>query len=354
MSGRRESLGDLGEREILNRILRPRYRDTVGFGDDCAVLRAPSGGGDLVATTDTCPTPLVAQLGDTDPYYAGWLLATINLSDLAAAGALPLGLVVNYTLPKHTAVADFERLLDGVDACVAEHHTTVIGGDLRDGEQSQLSATAIGECVPDRRLRRVGASAGDRLLLVGMPGYLWAAALLEAGQATVGEADALAVRTRARLPKAQLTAGRILAESGLARAAMDVSDGLFATVRTLCEANDLGAEMTTHVGLDPVLADICRQSGVSEFDLATTWGDWSLLVVVAERDVATARQKLAAESIAARPIGTLVDPVRGITVGDGDAPGEWLGVAQERFSTRSWHGSDFGRWLADLLSVPTP
>jgi thiamine-monophosphate kinase len=351
MSGSDETLGDLGEREILSRILRPRYRDTVGFGDDCAVLRTPSGGGELVATTDSCPTPLVAQLGDTDPYYAGWLLATINLSDLAAAGALPLGLVVNYTLPKHTAVADFERLLDGVDECVADHNTTVIGGDLRDGEQSQLSATAIGECVPGRRLRRVGASVGDHLLLVGSPGYLWAAALLEGGQATVTEPDALAVRTRARLPRAQLTAGRILAESGLARAAMDVSDGLFATVRTLCEANDLGAEMTTRVRLDPVLADICRQSGVSEFDLAATWGDWSLLVAVDQHDVAAAQQKLAAESIDARMIGTLVDDTRGITVGGAGAPVEWLGVAQERFSTRSWHGGDFGRWMADLLSV---
>jgi len=51
---------------------------------------------ELVATTDPCPEPLVFSLGYTDLYYQGWLLATINFSDLAAAGAEPLGLLVSY------------------------------------------------------------------------------------------------------------------------------------------------------------------------------------------------------------------------------------------------------------------
>lgn len=337
-------LADLGEREILRRVLRPRYQRTTGFGDDCAVL-----GDDLVATTDNCPVPLVNLLGETDLYYTGWLLATINLSDLAAAGATPLGLVTNYTLPADTPVADFERLLDGVDACATAHGTRVVGGDLRDGPTMSLSATAIGRCVPDRRLGRDGAMSGDRLLLVGSPGYLWASALLAGGQATLSRGDADTVRERARLPRAQLAGGRLLAASGLARAAMDVSDGLFATVRTLCEANGLGAEMTTDVRLDPVLADVCQQSGISQFDLAQTWGDWCLLVVVAPADAESAMAKLAGESVPVRAVGRFVEG-DGIMLDDGR---EWRGVAQERFSGRSWHGGDLDRWMADLLSVAT-
>jgi thiamine-monophosphate kinase len=351
MSDRHDTLGELGEREIMNRVFRPRYRDTPGFGDDCALLApALTADGELVATTDTCPTPLVAQLGDTDLYYAGWLLATINISDLAAAGATPLGLVVNYTLPARTTVAEFERLLDGVDACAQRHGTRVTGGDLRDGDPMVLTATAVGHCGKGRRLGRSGAVEGDSLLLVGSPGYLWATALIAGGQATLPSVAEAEIRRRARMPIAQLAGGRILAESGLAHSAMDVSDGLFATVRTLCEANGLGARMTTDVRLDPVLADVCAQSGIAEFDLAATWGDWSLLVAVDAADVAAALNSLAAASIPARVIGTLVGAGDGITL---DGHTEWHGVAQERFSDRSWHGRDLDRWMADLIAAAT-
>jgi len=350
MSDRHDTLGELGEREIMNRVFRPRYRDTPGFGDDCALLGpAPAPGGELVATTDSCPTPLVAQLGDTDLYYAGWLLATINISDLAAAGATPLGLVVNYTLPARTTVAQFDRLLDGVDACAQRHGTRVTGGDLRDGDPMVLTATAIGHCGAGRRLGRRGAARDDRLLLVGSPGYLWAAALIAGGQATLAPAVEADIRTRARMPVAQLAAGRVLAASGLAHAAMDVSDGLFATVRSLCEANGLGARMTTEVRVDPVLADVCVQSGITEFDLAATWGDWSLVVAVAGTDVAAALEVLAAASIPARVVGTLTEPDSGITLDNGTGPVPWHGVAQERFSDRSWRGRDLDRWMADLI-----
>jgi thiamine-monophosphate kinase len=350
MSHTRTTLGDLGERAIVSDLLAPRYQRVEGFGDDCAVLGAPSAGGELVATTDTCPTPLVAQLGDTDPYHAGWLLVTINLSDLAAAGASPLGLLVNYTLPSDTAVADFERLLAGVDDCAGEHGTRVIGGDLRDGGQTQLSATAVGQCRPRRRIGRRGATAGDRLVLVGSPGYLWAEALVACGRATLPATQAREVADRARRPTAKLVAGRLLAEAGFARAATDVSDGLFASVQNLCEVNGVGARMTDDVQLDRGPADVCRQAGVRPFDLAATWGDWCLLVAVADGDVAAALACLARHEIPAQVIGTVTDR-RDVVLDDGREPVAWHGVAQERFTAGSWHGGDVGRWVGRLLGI---
>src|SRR5690348_5822441 len=109
-------LSDLGERRIVEEILRPRYDRGQGFGDDCAILDwpgAPPAGAQLVASTDPAPRPVAATLGFSDPYYEGWLLATANLSDLAAAGAHPLGLMTSLTLPAATTVHDFTRLLDG-------------------------------------------------------------------------------------------------------------------------------------------------------------------------------------------------------------------------------------------------
>lgn len=340
------TLGGLGERQIVDTVLRSRY---PWIGDDCAVLSDHGEAGDLVATTDSCPTPLVALLGDEDPYHAGWLLATINLSDLAAAGARPLGLLTSYTLPASTTVAHFERLLSGVDDCCAEHGVHVVGGDIRDGELTLLSATALGRCVPGHRLRRDGASEGDRLLLVGHPGFLWAWALLVTGGEPVVIDDGLRaeLRQRSRRPAAQVTAGRILAAEGLASACLDVSDGLYSAVRALCRANKLGAEVRTDVSLEAAPAEVCRAGGVAPFALAQTWGDWNLLVAVPARLVEVATEKLRAAGSHVVEVGTLTAPRHGVTL-DG-LP--WHGVDQERFSAGSWHGGDLREWLRRVLDV---
>jgi thiamine-monophosphate kinase len=350
MSGTTElSLGDLGERGIQENVLRPRYGGTEGFGDDSALLTTVEARSELVATTDSCPTPVVNLLGEPDLYHAGWLLATINLSDLAAAGATPLGLVVNYTLPKATTVREFERLLDGVDDCCAEHGTQVAGGDIRDGEVVQLTATAIGRCVPGNRLRRSGARAGDCLLLVGSPGYLWAAALLATGRASLPAPARDEIWQRACRPMAQLKAGQVLATTGLARAAMDVSDGLFATIRTLCEVNGLGAAVTGEFELDAPVAEVAGQNGLQPFDLAQTWGDWGLVVVTRAEDVRLAMKTLRVEGVAVQEIGTFTADGR-ITTGAENA--SWRGIAQERFSASSWHGGEPAAWITDVLGVP--
>src|SRR5437870_493268 len=127
-----QRLDDLGERRIINEILRRRYgaSESDHFGDDCAFVSNVNDlpKGQIVATTDPCPEPIASVLGFTDFYYRGWLLATINLSDLAAAGARPLGLLTSLVLKNETTVNQLLRLLDGIDACCSQCETRVIGG----------------------------------------------------------------------------------------------------------------------------------------------------------------------------------------------------------------------------------
>lgn len=344
-------LSELGERRIVSELLVPRYRAVESYGDDCAVL-----GNDLVISTDSCSWALVASLQMDDPFYTGWLLATINLSDLAAAGAEPEGLVVNYVLPRDTTVGVLRHIMDGVDACAASHHTSVLGGDLSEGAELRLSATAVGRCgrreSPDgpvsTRLSRRGGRPGDHLLLVGSPGYLWGAALLHHGYARVPDAERDEVYRRARRPEAQLVAGRLLATHGLARAATDVSDGLCASVRNLCLANDLGALVSGRMLLDPVLETICAAVEIDSFELGQTWGDWCLLVAVAEHDVARAEGLLVAAGVGVRDIGTFTPQAGGIRLADGSAV--WDGVDQQHFSATGWHGKDVKDWLELLVT----
>ena len=336
------TLGEMGERRIVRELIAPRFRGVASFGDDCAPF-----GEDRVITTDSCTTAVMEKMQD-DPYYTGWLLATINLSDLAAAGAEPEGLVVNYMLRTDTSVTTLNRIMDGVEDCAARHGTRVLGGDITDGPQMHLSATAVGRCGwretaqgrVSTRLSRRGAAAGDRLLLVGSPGYLWAATLLQVALQHVGPqeipaADRTYVQLRAGRPTAQLAAGRALAEAGLARAAIDVSDGLFGSVRSLCEANDLGACLHGEIELDAVVTRIATAARVSTFELGQTWGDWSLLVAVRPEDAERARAVLAGVDTGVRDVGALTADA-GVLELAGRA---WAGVDQERFSRTSWHGA---------------
>lgn len=330
------TLGDLGEREIYRDFLTPRYKHVEGFGDDSAVL-----GRGIVASTDSCPTPLIEKINPgVSAFYEGWLLATINLSDLAAAGAEPLGLVVNYTLPADTTIDYFERLMDGVDACAEAHGTKVVGGDLRDGNEKYLTATAIGWAEP--RLSRRGAEPGDALLLVGDPGYLWAWAATR-GQEVVPEQLHDRLWTKASRPMAQLKAGRLLAWKNLAAAAVDVSDGLYSSVRLLAEANELGADVNSEIELDADLAEVCELAGLDPFALGQTWGDWSLLVAVHPEHVEDAILALKTAEIGVRRIGELVSG-EGLRV-DG---AEWRGIDQERFSDRSWQGEGIAEKIRAL------
>src|SRR5258708_105703 len=108
------TLRDFGERRILREII-PKYCQTSG--DDCAAVRLTDR--DLVLTTDPVPIPAAQILGgDPDPYWMGWLLAVINASDLAAAGATPLAFLSAIELEPTRPITDLHRFLAGLrDSC---------------------------------------------------------------------------------------------------------------------------------------------------------------------------------------------------------------------------------------------
>lgn len=333
-------MASFGERKLAAEMLAKRYSHTAGFGDDCAVIpRLPAGPFELVATTDPCPDPLVAALGWDRRYYQGWLLGTINFSDLAAAGADPLGLVVSYLVPRDLPVDDLGDLIDGVDDCCRAHGSEVIGGNLGDFPVMQLTATAIGACPAGQRLSRAGARPGDVLLLVGPCGYLWSAALLSKRYARLSKAEEKQVADRALLPVAQLKAGRLLAAAGLATAAIDNSDGLFASVETLCRASRVQAVVDADAPfLDPLPSRVCALAGVDPFALGQLWGDWTLLVAVAQDAADRAISLLGENGVACHRIGFLRAGTHSVLRRDG-SESRWQGTDPERFTERSWDAS---------------
>jgi thiamine-monophosphate kinase len=200
-------------------LLRPFATDPAARGllDDAAVL------GDLVLTHDLLVEG-VHFLSDDPPEDVAWKLIAVNLSDLAAKGAKPLGVLLGYPLSNGDWDAAFVR---GLGEALAEFDVPLLGGDTVKGPRV-LSLTAIGraETAPSRS----GAQAGDKLWVTGMIG--------RAGLGLQGNSDHI---THYRRPTPRLTEGQALAP--LVHAMMDVSDGLLIDAQRMAFASSLALEI---------------------------------------------------------------------------------------------------------------
>jgi thiamine-monophosphate kinase len=188
-------LSELGEFGLLAELERRGLARSIG--DDAAQL-----GEGLVVTQDALVERVHFRLDWISWRDLGWRAAAVNLSDLAASGADPEGLLVTLAAPAETELHDILELYEGI----AETGVPVVGGDLSRAEEVILSVTALGRSV--RVPGRAGARSGDQLVLTG----------------PLGGAGAAFRRQSYVRPPVRLAEGRELAAD--AHALLDVSDGL--------------------------------------------------------------------------------------------------------------------------------
>lgn len=201
---------------------------TLGIGDDAALIQPPAGC-ELALCSDTLIEGRHFPVR-TAPADIGWKALAVNLSDLAAMGAQPLGFLLNLSLPQADE-AFVAGLADGLFELAAQHDVALIGGDTTRGPLS-ISITAFGHVAAGQALRRDGAKPGDVIVVAGELGA--AALALQQG------ADAPpALRTYLDRPQPQLACGQALA--GVAHAAVDVSDGFAADLGHVLKASGCGA-----------------------------------------------------------------------------------------------------------------
>lgn len=202
----------------------------IGIGDDAAVIEPPAGE-QLVICSDT----LVAGRhfpDSTAPGDIGWKALAVNLSDMAAMGARPLGCLLNLSLPD--ADPDFvDAFADGFFSLAARHEVELVGGDTTRGPLC-ISVTVFGAAKQARLLRRDAARVGDVIAVAGRLG----GAVLALQQ---GEAASPSLRDSLDRPQPLIEVGLQLA--GAAHACIDVSDGLAADLNHVLEASGVGARL---------------------------------------------------------------------------------------------------------------
>ncbi len=243
------NVADLGEHALLARILArlPRRSSSVlvGPGDDAAVL-APVRNERIVLTTDAVVEGVHFSRAYSSPADIGHRALAVNLSDLAAMGATPRWALLSLVLPGSWPVADVEGLVDGLVQLAGRHAVDVVGGNItRTDGPMVVDVTAGGGAMPRRWLTRTGAKAGDEIWLSGTIGGASAGLdMLAAGAqgAAIEEHRARCV-ARHRRPEPRVRLGMAMARARVARAAMDLSDGLADALRQMSAASRVGIQI---------------------------------------------------------------------------------------------------------------
>jgi thiamine-monophosphate kinase len=241
----------ISEFELIRRFFthKPR-RAVLGVGDDAAIVR-PRSGMELAVSADM----LVAGrhfFPDTDPERLGHKALAVNLSDMAAMGATPRWALLSIALPAVDArwLAAFMR---GFMRLARRHGVDLVGGDTTRGPLN-ISVQIIGEVPAGKGLRRDGARAGDDVWVSGSVGDAGFALTVTKRHLAIARGDRARLMERLDVPAPRIALGRALL--GIARSAIDVSDGLVADLGHICERSRLAAV----IGLDrlPASATLAR------------------------------------------------------------------------------------------------
>ncbi len=274
----------------------------LGLSDDAAVFLPPPGR-ELVIAADAMVAG-VHFLEDDPPRTIGSKLLRVNLSDLAAMGAVPLGYLTTLSIPPGLPPDWFAAFADGLRDDQARYGLSLLGGDTTSTTGPLvLSLTILGHVAAGAALRRNGARGGDGVWVTGTigDGTLGLAALREG----LADPDG-SLADRYRLPRPRLG----LALAGVAHAAIDVSDGLLQDLGHLCRESDTGAWIET--ALVPASA-AAAAAGPHWLERRLTGGDDYELLLAVPPDSEQALLRTAAEAgIAVTRIGAFDDRTQGV------------------------------------------
>jgi thiamine-monophosphate kinase len=260
----------LGEFELIERFFtRPVRRAVLGVGDDCAVL-APTPGMQLCMSSDM----LVEGrhfLSTLAPARLGHKALAVNLSDLAACGAEPLAFTLALALPRADEVF-LQGFAEGLWALADRHGIELVGGDTTAGPLN-ICISVIGQLPAGQALLRSGARSGDELWVSGTLGDARAALECFRGTLAVDASAFEHLRQAMELPEPRVALGQRL--RGIARSAIDVSDGLLGDLAHILRRSGVGARLDVDAlprsavlaGLPAALQHDCLLHGGDDYEL---------------------------------------------------------------------------------------
>ncbi len=208
----------------------------AGIGDDCAVLRIPSGH-EVLVTTDFSLEGVHFRREWHSPEFIGHRCLTRGLSDIAATGGEPLAAFLSLALPGRTPQRWVNDFLSGLLKLAKEFDVPLAGGDTTQSpDRISADIIVLGSVPRGQAILRSGARPGDRIFVTGALGAA-------AAETSFFYAQARAAKIRVTVPYPQIAIGRQLRERRIATAMIDISDGLSTDLSHICEESHVGAKI---------------------------------------------------------------------------------------------------------------
>lgn len=233
-----QQLKDIIENKIINDLTKSFNRSPLQLNKvhetDAEIILLENSPYDLAVTIDTISEEIKSGLY-TDPYQIGWMSVMVNMSDLAAVGAVPMGIVISQILPKDISSEFLDKLQKGINDACLKCETFVIGGDTNLGDELIISGCAIGTIKKGKYLKRMGCKAGDKIYVTGKIGRGNAYAFQKLFGKHNSKFD--------YQPSAKLNWRNILHK--YASSCIDTSDGIISSLDQLMRINNVGFKFRT-------------------------------------------------------------------------------------------------------------
>jgi len=269
----------------------------VGHGDDAAVLEV--GGRGVAIAVDVMVEDVHWRRSLSALDDVGWKVVTVNVSDLAAMGAMPSVAVVGLAKPASVGADDVEALYRGMHEAAEHYGLRLVGGDTVTADALALSVTVLGDVGLDAAVRRSGARPGERIVVVGTLGGA-AAALAQVDTGAAADPSLLQAHRR---PLAHVLQGRQLAELG-ATAMIDVSDGFGADLGHIAVASGVGARVeAAALPAGEKVVEAALALGRDPLDFVVGGGDDYALIACVPPD----RLDEVVKTIGAVEVGTIIE-----------------------------------------------
>jgi len=307
-------ISDLGGETALIKLISDKYGAAgagelaLGIGDDAALIRA--GDSLLVVTADLLIEGTHFRMDINAPYLLGYKSAAVNISDIAAMGGTPTYSFISIGLPD-IEVGIVEAIYEGMHDVSAKYGSVIAGGDtVASGAGIVINVTQLGTVEPGLVARRDGAKPGDAIMVTNTIGDSRAGLelLLRFGLGEAKRASEACVLRHLK-PEPRVSEGRAAVVTGRIRSMMDLSDGLAADLRKLCEASRVGARVIADAL--PISEDLYIAASRLDADpvkLAAGGGeDYELLLTCDPKDAPAIAKAISSTGSTARVIGEIVE-----------------------------------------------
>lgn len=324
---------EIGEFDLIQRLenIIPQKGEGVvtGTGDDCAVLRMP---GDLsLWTTDSTIEGVHFLPFLATPEQIGRKALLSNLSDIASMGGTPLYATISLSMPSDASVEWIERLYEGIAEHARKSSVAIVGGNTsRSPYGLRLDISVLGKVPESQILMRSGAEPGDVVLVTGTIGDAFCG--LESvfnPTITVDPEVRNTLIQRYINPFSRLREARIIAESGIATAMIDISDGLSSDILHICDSSGTGVEIyASDLPISDAVNSFSRISGINPCNYALAGGDDYGLLLTAKRDIYELLIKTVLEETGTvlKKIGIITDQINGRSLVMPDGNSKVLGA----------------------------